>query len=134
MAELLASKLLSVPFCDQNPDHYPMHCPNFELQKLHVESVYNQLRSIKQNIAIGLDKISARLIKLSARVIAPSVTHLFNMSIETCTFPKLWKCAKVTVLFKSGSRNDASNYRPISVLPTISKVLERAVYAHFDRK
>ena len=99
---------------------------------MNVDFVYNQLRSIKQNKAIGLDNISARLVKLSARLIAHSVTSLLNKSMETRTFPKIWKCAKLTALYKSGNRNEASNYRPISALPTLSKVLEKAVHNLLD--
>ena len=132
LIELLASKLSGVLFYDQNPDLYPMHYLNFQLQKSHVEFVYNQLRSAKQNKATGLDKIRAALIKLSAWVIAPSVNNCLNMSLETCTFPNLWKCAKA--LFKSGSHKDVSNDRPISVLPTLTKVLERTVHAHLTEK
>ena len=45
----------------------------------------------------------------------------------TSRFPEIWKCSKVTALFKSGYQTNASNYRPISILPTLSKILERAV-------
>ena len=126
VARTLASKLPKVAFRDLQP--VQDHCSDFKLQKVNTDLVYSQLRSIKQNKATGLDNVSARLIKLSARTIAPSVTNLLNMSIETRTFPKIWKCGKVTALFKSGDRNIASNYRPISVLPTLSKVLERVVH------
>ena len=44
-------------------------------------------------------------------------------------FPKLWKCSKVTALFKSGDWTNASNYRPISILPTPSKILEKSVHS-----
>ena len=86
---------------------------------------------MKPNKAIGLDKVSARLLKDAAEVVAPSITSLFNISIQTGTYPSTWKLAKVTPLFKKGSRQDPSNYRPISVLPTISKVLEKALHAQF---
>ena len=87
-----------------------------------------QLLSLKANKAIGLEKISARLLKISAHTIAPSVVKLLNLSIRISQFPKLWKCAKITAIFKSGDRTNASNYRPISILPTQSKILERVVH------
>ena len=77
---------------------------------------------------IGLDNISARLLKDSASVISASLTRLFNLSLETRTFPSLWKFGKVAALFKKGDRCDANNYRPITVLRTISKILEKAVH------
>ena len=73
----LESKLPQIPFCDRKPLHYSRS--SFKLQRLNVDFVYNKLQLIKRNKATGLDNISARLIKLSARVIAPSVTNLLNM-------------------------------------------------------
>ncbi len=82
---------------------------------------------MKTNKAIGLDKISAKLLKDASEVIAPSIQKLINMSITQCCFPDLWKSAKITAIFKSGNPQDCDNYRPISILPTLSKILERAV-------
>ena len=53
--------------------------------------------------------------------------HLLNLSISTNSFPNHWKIAKVTPLHKGGARNDINNYRPISVLPILSKILEKHV-------
>ena len=50
------------------------------------------------------------------------------MSIRTPEFPDLWENAKVVTLFKSGEKTDPSNYRPISIFPTISKRLEKAIH------
>ena len=62
-------------------------------------------------------------------MIASSVADLLNLSIPTGRFPNLWKCSKTTDLFKSSDRTNASYYRPISILPTLSKILEKAVYS-----
>ena len=101
----------------------------FQLTELEESIVLQQLTSLKTNKAIGLDKISARLLKSSANTITPSITKLLNRSILSGKFPKLWKCSKITALFKSGDRSNASNYRPISILPTLSKILEKAVHS-----
>ena len=53
--------------------------------------------------------------------------EILNLSISTNSFPNHWKIAKVTPLHKGGARNDINNYRPISVLPVLSKILERHV-------
>jgi len=100
----------------------------FKLTELDQSFVLEQLLSLKANKATGLNKISARLLKISAHEIAPSVVKLLNLSIRTGQFPKLWKCTKITALFKSGDRTNVSNYRPISILPTLCKILERAVH------
>ena len=104
---------------------------SFQFQPISSDFVTKRIKQLKPNKAIGLDKVSARLLKDAAEVVAPSITSLFNISIQTGTYPSTWKLAKVTPLFKKGSRQDPSNYRPISVLPTISKVLEKAIHAQF---
>ena len=91
--------------------------------------VINKLKHLKSNKAIGLDGISARLLKEASDVIAPVLTRIFNCSLSSSTFPCIWKLGKVSALFKSGNRCDANNYRPITVLPTISKILEKAVHS-----
>ena len=88
-----------------------------------------KLSSLKTNKAIGLDNISARLLKDSADVITTSLTKLYNRSLATSVFQAVWKCGKITALFKSGDGCNANNYRPITILPTASKILERAVHS-----
>ena len=83
---------------------------------------------LKLNKATGLDKVSVRLLKDSMDIITPSLTYLLNMSIESSVFPCTWENAKVCALSKSGNRSDPSCYRPISILPTISKILEIAIH------
>ena len=100
--------------------------------KLNVaESATVSFCALKRNKAIGLDRISARLLKCASRTITPSITKLLNLSIATNEFPNIWKCAKVTALFKAGNRTSPSDYRPISILQTLSKILERAVHYQF---
>ena len=90
--------------------------------------VLKLLESLKMNKAIGLDNISARLIKDASVVICDQLTCLYNRSLQSAVFPNIWKMGKVTVLFKSGSRLDINNYRPITVLPRLSKILEKVVH------
>ena len=68
-----------------------------------------------------------RLLKDSAHVISSSLTKIVNMSLEQGIVPDDFKDAKVIPVFKKGKSKDLDNYRPISVLPIISKILERAV-------
>ena len=82
---------------------------------------------MKSTKATGLDGIPARLLKDAANEISRPVAYLINLTISTCMIPSEWKAAKVTPIYKSGDKSDPSNYRPISVLPLISKVMERAI-------
>ena len=102
---------------------------SFQLKEISEAVVLEQLFSLKVNKAIGLDNISARLLKCGAQSISHSITKLINLSIRSGKFPGIWKCSKVTALFKSGDRTNATNYRPISILPTLSKILERVIHS-----
>ena len=64
----------------------------------------------------------------SAATIAPIITHIINLSIKQGYVPQDFKLAKVTPLHKKGSKLDPGNYRPISILSSISKVMEKIVY------
>ena len=63
-----------------------------------------------------------------APMIIPALTHIINLSIETSTFPKNWKYSKVIPLFKKDDPLNPKNYRPVALVPILSKVLERAVF------
>ena len=75
----------------------------------------------------GLDGIGPRLLKKSSGVITKSLKFIVRKSIEKRVFPLSWKQAKVTPLFKNGSRHEINNYRPISILPTLSKLIEKFI-------
>ena len=127
IGKLLADKIPNTyPSC--NSFYNNTTVSPFHMTEVDEQFVLHQLLSLKTNKVIGLDKVSARLLKNSAHTIAASVTNLLNLSIRTGTFPNLWKCSKITALFKSGDRSNASHYRPISILPTLSKILEKAVH------
>ena len=98
------------------------------LSEIDENFVKTHIRKLKTNKSVGLDDISARLIKDSADVITSILTKIVNLSMATSTFPPVWKLGKVKAIFKSGKRSDASNYRPITILPVVSKLLEKAVF------
>ena len=65
------------------------------------------------------------MLKLSLHAISPILAEIFNYSIMTSTFPDRWKLAAVVPIFKKGEVNNISNYRPIALLPVLSKVFEK---------
>ena len=75
------------------------------------------------------DKISARLLKATAPQISDSLCYVINLSMKSGAVPKEWKHVRVIPLYKDGKCDEASKYRPISVLPIISKIMERIVNA-----
>ena len=87
--------------------------------------VYNDLRKLKQSNSRGLDNIDAKILKKSAHIIADSLTFIYNQCIAKNYFPEALKKAKIIPIFKSGDKNDPSNYRPIAILPIIAKPFEK---------
>ena len=76
-----------------------------------------------------MDNIDINILKLTRKTIVPSVCHILNLSLQNNKFPTKWKIAKVVPLYKGkGSKVDPKNYRPVAILPILSKVLERAMF------
>ena len=90
--------------------------------------VSDLLASLDVSKSSGHDGISARMLKSTAYSIAPSLTKLFNLSLQLNAIPSSWKKALVVPVPKNTGLTDPANYRPISLLPVVSKVLERHVY------
>lgn len=101
---------------------------SFTIPLIQRDQVLKFLQTLDISKATGTDTIGPRLLRLSAPYIVNEITYLCNQSIKMSTFPKKWKEAKVTPLFKKGCCEDVNNYRPISILPTISKLLEKHVH------
>jgi hypothetical protein len=93
-----------------------------------VTSVINKLSTSN---AVGQDGLSSKIIKLVANEISPSLTNIINKSLSQGQVPDGMKIAKVVPVYKSGDNQNVSNYRPISVLPCFSKILEKIVYTRF---
>jgi len=87
-----------------------------------------ELNSISPQKASGLDNICVKLLKYGKDAIAPILCKIFNMSLKQCCFPDDIKVARVIPIFKSGNQDEFSNYRPISILPVCSKLLEKIVH------
>lgn len=90
-----------------------------------LDKAFNTLQS---NKSPGIDEISVNVVKEIYETIKPVLLHIFNLSITKGIFPSQLKTAKVTPIFKAGDPSDPGNYRPISVLPCFSKILERIMY------
>ena len=68
------------------------------------------------------------MLKIAANITAPSLTYTFNLSLSTGIFIDDWKNARVNPIYKEGSRRNMGNYRPISILPILSKAFEKEVF------
>ena len=95
------------------------------------EQVRETIMNMPTNKAPGHDKISMKVIKKCLTPILPVITNLFNASFSNACFPRDWKQAAVVVHPKEGDHEVAGNNRPISLLPVLSKVLERLAHDQF---
>lgn len=84
--------------------------------------------ALNTNTSTGLDGFSTKAIKCVKHLIADKLSLSINTSLELGIFPDSLKIAKVSPIYKCGSKTDPSNYRPISVLPVVSKIFERILY------
>ena len=103
-------------------------CAQFKFSPIPVDNVASTLRGLKANKTTGLDKIPPKILQLSASIVALSLTCIFNLSLATGIYIDDWKRARVTSIFKSGDRRQCTNYRPIFILPAVSKVFEKEVF------
>ena len=118
-----------IPATDIEPEYYIKPTDKtFSLQTPSVDTVYKLLTKMNDKKAAGLDRIPCKLLKMAASIVAPSLTGIFEKSIHTGIFPTEWKLARVTPVFKKGIKSDLNNYRPISVIPVVSKVFEKIIY------
>ena len=118
----------------------PVTDPSQILTQLEVslDDVRQALHTLDPRKAPGCDGLPTRLIVMVADEIAPCVHHIFTLSLRTANLPPDWKSAIVSPVYKErGSRQQASNYRPISLLSVLSKCLEEVVfkplYTHLNR-
>ena len=95
-----------------------------------VEEVEHLLASVDPSKASGADLLSAKMLKATATSIAPAITSLFNLSLTQGQLPAEWKLACIMPIPKSQDKSDPANYRPISLLSILSKLLEKHVQSY----
>jgi len=98
---------------------------------LSTKDVGNIIKSLNTKNSYGYDEISTKLLKLSRPFILSPLTHICNKSFSLGISPDCLKYSEIKPLFKKGDNLNISNYRPISILTSISKVLEKAVNIQF---
>ena len=103
---------------------------SFKISPVNEEDVLKMIKNLKNSTATGVDDIDTKTVKLVADLLVPPLTHVINLSISTSTFPEIWKFAKVIPLLKSMSSDPLlpKSYRPVALLPILSKVMEKAVF------
>lgn len=111
-----------------SPEHLPT--PSSQLSSITINSsdVFKALATLNPSKTPGIDNIHPLILKICANTMLTPITHLLNTCIETCTIPSEWKIHKITPIHKGQNRSEVHNYRPISLLCILSKVLETIIY------
>lgn len=107
----------------------PLLPGNFQqFQPVSIAKIRRLLERLNPRKATGSDEIPAALLRSCADILAPSLSLLFNRSLAHGCFPDEMKIGTIRPLFKGGDPSQPRNYRPVSLLPVVSKVLERLVH------
>ena len=111
-------------------DRYLINKPdcNFHFKSVTTEEVLNIINSLKLKSSRGVDELSNKLIKYIKDAIVEPLTVIINQMINTGIYPDLLKISKVIPLYKKDDKTVLSNYRPISLLPSISKNFEKVIH------
>ena len=99
----------------------------FEIKPILAFDVKRSLQTPNPNKATGLNGIEPNILKLCGDSIVAPITSIINKCISEGVFPCTFKTASVIPLHKSGPKSDPNNYRPISILSTLSKIFERHI-------
>ena len=100
----------------------------FGFSHVHESQITNILEKFDTNKATGFDGLSGTFLKDGAKILSKPITDLINLSISLSAFPDSCNVAKLKPLFQKGSKLEPKNFRPISLLPLISKVLEKVIH------
>jgi len=92
------------------------------------KEIENIIKSLKAKEPYGHDGITTNILKISAPFISSPLSDIFNRSMLSGIFPTRLKYATIKPVLKNGDKKSVANYRPISILPSFSKILEKIIY------
>ena len=104
---------------------------SFSFSAIMTDKLSSTLNKMKTSHGSGHDGIASFYLKIAMPVVGGSLCDLFNKSLFAGKFPEDWKIARIAPIFKSGAKDDRSNYRPISVLPFMSRLFEKLIFNQF---
>ena len=105
---------------------------DFELSKVSEKDVKKILLSLDSSKAAGMDQIQAKFLRDGAEVLALPLWNIIYLSLKLSTFPEECKIAKLKPIFKKGARTDPKNYRPVSLLPLVSKIIVKSTHFQIE--
>jgi hypothetical protein len=107
--------------------NYGRDIPELSLQNTTPDHIKKIIKNLKPKQSQDAQGISTKMIKFIGNEIAAPLSHIFNLSLSSGEFPSKLKLCRVIPIFKAGNALDCDNYRPISLLSSISKILEKIV-------
>ena len=126
----------SIPSFETYLDCNTRSDPNFYFTPVDEDLVLTLITNLPNKTSSGIDNISNKLLKQIKHIIVQPLTLIINQSLTSGIYPDKFKISKITPLHKKDDRTVISNYRPISLLPTMSKIIERIMhsqlYAYFN--
>ena len=99
----------------------------FKIPLIKLPDLITCMKTLDPTKATGLDGISPKILTSAADVVGPYLLQIINISISNGQFPDILKMTNLKPIHKSGPKTDPSNYRPISILPVVSKLTEKHV-------
>jgi hypothetical protein len=102
--------------------------PNINFKNTSTKEIENIIRSLKAKGSHGYDRITAKILKINAPFISHPLRYIFSKSMISGIFPTRLKYATMKPIFKNGDKKNVATYRPISILPSFSKILEKIMY------
>ena len=110
--------------CEENDNAHP---DDFQIKVVSSDTVKKCIVNMSSSMSKDIHSLYAELIKKNQTCLLEPITYLVNLSIKTNRFPESWKTAIIAPIHKSGNKDLAGNYRPIAILPVVSKILEKIV-------
>ena len=109
-------------------DMFTLYPKKLTFQTIQTRYISDLLKNCDTNKAAGIYDLSGRFLKDSADILTITITQLCNLFIKFSHFPKDCKVAKLKLLYKKGTKTDPINFRPISLLPIASKIIEKVIH------
>lgn len=100
----------------------------FHIKPVSTAELDKVISSFKNKYSAGYDEVPMPIIKNAKYQLIKPIMHIINSSFVSGIFPEKLKISKIKTVFKKGSTTDPNNYRPLSLLPTLSKIFERVMY------
>jgi exonuclease III len=106
------------------PKNYTINLFLQPVTSIEIDKIVDNLK----NCALGWDQFPSAIFKENKNILSPILTHIINLSFSQGIFPSELKIGNIIPIFKAGDSDSIGNYRPVSLLSTVSKVFERAFY------